>query len=156
MSAAWAFLYDGHCRFCVASAERMRRLTRPGVLALRDFQQPGVLADYPTLTFDQCMRQAQLIAPDGRTFAGMEAVVRALMTRPLLGAVARLYFVPGIRHTANALYAWIAANRYRLFGRAAAGACDDDACSVHLGSVPRDSPAGEVRPANAPTTPSAR
>src|SRR5512134_2787138 len=97
MGAGWVFLYDGHCRFCTASAERMRRLTRPGVLALRDFQQPGVLADYPTLTFDQCMREAQLVAPDGRVYAGMEAVVRALMTRRLLGILARIYYVPGIR-----------------------------------------------------------
>jgi predicted DCC family thiol-disulfide oxidoreductase YuxK len=141
MNPGWVFLYDGHCRFCVGSAARMRSLTRPGVLTLRDFQKPGVLAEYPALTFEQCMRQAQLVAPDGRIFEGMEAVVRALMTRPLLGAFARLYYVPGIHQVANAFYAGIAANRYRLFGRTAAGACDDDACAVHLGTGRESRPA---------------
>jgi len=143
MDTPWVFLYDGHCRFCTAGSERMRRLTRPGVLTLRDFQQPGVLADYPQLTHDQCMRQAQLVAPDGRVFGGMEAVVRALMTRPVFGWFARLYYVPGIRWLADALYAWVAANRYRIFGRTVEGSCDSDACSVHFGA-PRSSVSSSV------------
>jgi predicted DCC family thiol-disulfide oxidoreductase YuxK len=152
MSPGWVFLYDGHCRFCVGSAARMRSLTRRGVLTLRDFQKPGVLAEYPALTLDQCMRQAQLVAPDGRVFEGMEAVVRALMTRSVLGAFARLYYVPGIRQAANAFYAWIAANRYQLFGRTAAGVCDDEACAVHLGAN-RNSPSAARGPETGLTPP---
>jgi predicted DCC family thiol-disulfide oxidoreductase YuxK len=101
------------------------------------------------------MREAQLVAPDGRVYAGMEAVVRALMTRPLLGSLARIYYVPGIRQGANAFYAWIAANRYRLFGRTAAGACGDDACAIHLGTKP-SGPSREPRATATPTAPPVR
>ena len=53
-----------------------------------------------------------------------------------LAALARAYYVPGIRQLADGIYAFIAARRYRIMGRAvAAGECTD-ACALHL--KPRD------------------
>jgi predicted DCC family thiol-disulfide oxidoreductase YuxK len=108
----------------------MRRIALPGRLELRDFQQAGVLDAYPQVTYDQCMEAAQLVTTDGRAWGGLEAIVRALMTRPVLGLFARAYYLPGLRQVADVLYGWVAANRYRLLGRAP---CDGDACQVHFG-----------------------
>ncbi len=127
--APFTFLYDGHCRLCVRSAAILPRLARPGAVVLRDFQAPGVLAEYPQVTHEQCMEAAQLVAPDGAVVSGLEAVVRAVMTRKVVGLLARVYYVPGLRFVLDRLYAWVAANRYRLMGRTA---CADGACEVHL------------------------
>ena len=123
-----AFLYDGHCRLCLNGAALMRRLARPGSVELVDFQAPGALAAFPQVDYATCMAAAQLVSGDTRAWSGLEAVVRALATRPLLRAVTWLYFVPGVRTLADVLYRWVAANRYRFLGRTA---CADGACALH-------------------------
>jgi predicted DCC family thiol-disulfide oxidoreductase YuxK len=132
-SGKTAVLYDGHCKFCTASARKLLRLARPGAIELVDFQEPGVLARFPGLTYDDCMRQMYVVTPTGRAYGGFEAAVRAVATRPVLGGVAFLYYVPGLRQLCDAVYRWIAANRYRLLGKTVAeGGCDGGTCALHL------------------------
>jgi predicted DCC family thiol-disulfide oxidoreductase YuxK len=96
---------------------------RPGSVERLDFQQPGVLERFPGLTHEMCMERMYLISPDGRIFAGVEGIARAIATRPILGKVALLYYVPGLRQLLDALYRMIAANRYRLMGKCENGMC---------------------------------
>ncbi len=125
-------LYDGHCRFCTAQSGKLVALARDGAIVRMSFQDPGVLEQFPGLTYDQCMQEMQLIAPDGRVFSGFEAAVRALATR-LVGRGAYIYYLPGLRQLCDAGYAWVARNRYRLMGKeVAAGACDGGTCHLHL------------------------
>jgi len=131
MTAPAILLYDGHCRLCVGGARRLQALARRGAIELRDFQQPGVVDAFSGLTRDDCMRAMVIVTPDGRRIRGAQAVVEALATRRLIGQLARLYYLPGLRSQADAAYAWIARNRYRIFGRTPA--CDDDACTLHFG-----------------------
>ena len=127
--SALVFLYDGHCRFCSNGARVMKRLARPNDLELRDFQAPGVLAAFPQVSFDQCMEAAQLVDTQGHAWSGLEAVVRAGATRWFFRPALWVYQVPLLRRLGDRLYEWVAANRYRLFGRVP---CDDTACAVHL------------------------
>jgi protein-S-isoprenylcysteine O-methyltransferase Ste14/predicted DCC family thiol-disulfide oxidoreductase YuxK len=125
-------LFDGHCNFCAVGARKLIALARPGAVELVSFQEPGVLDQFPGVTHAACMRQMYLVTPDGRVFGGVEAGVRAVATRPLLGWLARAYYLPGIRLLCDAGYALIAANRYRIMGRAvAAGKCGS--CALHRG-----------------------
>lgn len=130
-------LYDGRCRFCTASAERLRATAR-GALDLADFHEDGALERFPGVTHEDCMRALQLVDRDGRVYEAAEAVARALrLGRPLLGRLALAYYVPGIRHLSEWAYARVARSRYRLFGRteAAAGrpACDEGGtCRLHV------------------------
>lgn len=126
-------LYDGQCKFCEAGSRRLLKMARPGAVERVDFQQPGALDPFPGLTHDACLKQMYLVAPDGRLYAGFEAAVRAVATRRVLGWIAYLYYVPGIRQLCDLLYRWIAVHRYRLLGKAvAAGECEGDACAVHF------------------------
>ena len=126
-------LYDGHCRFCTASSKRLLAWARPGAVEALDFQQPGVLARFPGLAHDACMKEMKLITPDGRVYGGFEAAVRALATRRLLGAVAFAYYLPVLRPLCDGLYRFVAARRYRLMGKAvAAGECEGGTCALHL------------------------
>lgn len=120
-------LYDGHCRFCKGQMKNLMRLAKPGALEPLSFQERGVLERFDGLTYEACMEAMHLVQPDGRVYRGMEAAVRAVATRTL-GAVALLYYVPGVRQLLDLGYRWIATRRYRLAGRE----CTDDACAVHF------------------------
>lgn len=124
-------LYDGHCPFCTSQAEKLKARAR-GAIDIVDFQKEGVLERFPGLTHEECMRAMQLIAPDGRVFAGAEAVVRALRAgRPVLGRMAMVYYVPGVRQIMDWGYAWVARNRYWLFGKKQAKCDEGGSCSLH-------------------------
>jgi predicted DCC family thiol-disulfide oxidoreductase YuxK len=129
----YVVLYDGYCPFCRKQSQNLLRLARPGAVELLNFQDPGVLDRFPGVTHAACMRAMHLVDPRGRVFAGFEGAVRALATRPVLAAVAFLYYIPGIREACDALYAFVAAHRYRLFGKAAASECHDGTCALHFG-----------------------
>ncbi len=132
-TARHAILYDGHCRFCTAGARKLALLMRRGSVELVDFQQPGALDRFPGISYEACMERMYLVTPDGRVFGGAEAIAQALATLPGVGRLALLYYVPGIRQLLDRLYRLIAANRYRIMGRAvAAGECADGTWALHL------------------------
>jgi predicted DCC family thiol-disulfide oxidoreductase YuxK len=122
-------LFDGKCRLCSEGSRRILRFARRGTVELLDFQQPGVLDRFPSLTHDACMREIKLVTAEGRVFGGLGAIVAVLTTRPVLGAWAYLYYVPGLRQLSDLAYAWVARNRYRFMGRTE---CSSDACALHL------------------------
>ena len=135
-------LFDGHCRLCTAGSRRMLRLARPGAVELLDFQEPGVLARFPGLSHAECMREMKLVTPGGRVFGGVEAIVRVLATRGVLGSWACLYYIPGLRQIADAAYVRVARNRYRFLGRTD---CASEGCALH--ASPRSTtPPAEERP----------
>ena len=128
----YVILYDGRCRFCTSGARRLESWMRRGAVERADFQQPEVLARFPGLSYEACMERLHLVTPDGRIFGGAEAIVQALATRRVLGRLAYLYYLPGLRWLLDRLYGIIAANRYRLLGRSAAERCDGGTCALHF------------------------
>ena len=115
-------IYDGHCAFCVAQATRLRRWVG-GQARFESFRDPGVIERYPGLTAEECEQALQLVEAGGRISSGAEAVARALLLRPMLAPLARLYFVPGARQIATWAYRLVARNRFRLRGNACEGTC---------------------------------
>ncbi|MEE9268782.1 MAG: DUF393 domain-containing protein [Candidatus Krumholzibacteria bacterium] len=110
-------LYDGRCDFCIAQARRLRTIAR-GTVRLRSFHDEGVLADYPGLSKEACMKEIKLVEPGGRICGGAEAVVRAIRWgNPILGVFVWVYYVPGVRHAADRVYRWVAENRHRRVAR---------------------------------------
>jgi predicted DCC family thiol-disulfide oxidoreductase YuxK len=124
-------LYDGNCRFCRAQAQNLLRIAKRGAVEALNFQEPGVLERFPGITHAACMQMMHLVHPDGRVFKGFEGAVRAVATRPVLGLFAYAYYLPGIRLLCDTIYARVAANRYRLMGKAA-GECPEGTCSLHF------------------------
>lgn len=123
MKEANLVLYDGHCRFCRASATRLLKLAPQ--TRLQSFREPGVVEAIPGLSLAACERSLQLVTPAGNIYEGAEAIVRLLLPKwwafPL-----RLYFVPGLRQLADGLYQQVARRRF-LFG---ANRCDNGSCSL--------------------------
>src|SRR5207253_1824328 len=93
----YVLIYDGLCRFCTAGAHRFVRWMGRVEVELLDFQKPGALDRFPGLSHDVCMTAMQLVTPEGRVYGGFEAAARAFATRRVVGWVAYLYYVPGLR-----------------------------------------------------------
>jgi len=95
-------VYDGYCNLCIASVRFLARRQQPG--ALQFVANPA--ADQQTVT----------VIDDGREYTLSDASLRAVKYLrwpwPLL-RVALLIPKP----VRDAAYRWIAANRYRWFGR---------------------------------------
>ena len=124
-------LYDGHCKFCTAQSRRLLRWARSDALELADFQDPRVLTRFPGISHEACMNAMHLVTPDGRVFRGAEAIVQALATRRLFAWIAPVYYLPGLRQLFNTLYAFLAANRYRFWGKTIPSDCDNGVCRIH-------------------------
>ncbi len=122
-------LYDGLCRFCTGSAKKLQRLGGKARIEAVSFQEDGVLERFPDIGYDALMKRMHVVMPDGRVFAGAEAVMRVLAAVPVVGALAFGYYVPGVRQLADLAYDTIAKNRYRIAGKA--GACEGGTCHLH-------------------------
>jgi predicted DCC family thiol-disulfide oxidoreductase YuxK len=122
-------LYDGACRFCSRQALSVRRLAA-GRVHVRPLQE--ALADLPWVDPDEAVLALTLVRRDGRTLSGAQAIVELLrLARPLLGALASFYYLPGVRQLADQGYRAVAARRYALFGRTPDHRpCDAGACGV--------------------------
>ncbi len=124
-------LYDGDCRFCRASAERLLRLAGPK-LRLISLHEPGLLAAL-AISQEAAMQAMHLVTPEGRVFRGLEAAVQALRHRSIIGVLAKAYYLPGLRQLGDLGYRLVARYRYAIMGRAvAAGQCDGGSCQLHV------------------------
>jgi predicted DCC family thiol-disulfide oxidoreductase YuxK len=131
-------LYDGQCKFCTAGSQQLLSLARRGIVERVDFQQAGALDPFPGLTHEACMKAMQLVTPAGRIYTGFEAAVQAVATRAVIGWLAYIYYLPGLKQLLDLLYGLVAANRYRLMGKAVAvGGCEGGTCSLHTRPRPR-------------------
>jgi predicted DCC family thiol-disulfide oxidoreductase YuxK len=122
-------LFDGDCRFCTGSAHGIQRRFGKARIALRNFQEPGALDSTPTVTHDAAMKKLHVVTDDGRIFAGAEAIARLVAGVPVVGWLAFVYYVPGLRQLAELAYGFVARNRYRLFGRTQK--CEGGTCHLH-------------------------
>ncbi len=123
-------LFDGSCSLCRRGSERLLHLAAPSSVERLSFREPGVLERFPQVSAAACEQAMQLILPDGRVIAGAEAGFRILATRWYFRPALWLYLVPGFRHLIDALYRWVARNRFRLGGSSAKHTCEDGACRV--------------------------
>jgi predicted DCC family thiol-disulfide oxidoreductase YuxK len=123
-------LYDGACRLCTSQAKNLSKLSR-GKVVSRALQTE--LKHFPNLSEAESLKEIKLIDEQGHIYGGAEAIVKLVnYGQPVLGKLLYPYYIPGIRHLANLSYAWVARNRYKLFGKMPEDACDDGACSVHF------------------------
>jgi predicted DCC family thiol-disulfide oxidoreductase YuxK len=122
-------LFDGSCRFCTRSAHSLKRSFGSKVV-LKNFQDPGALDPYPSITHEAAMKRMHAVMPDGRVYAGAEAFARIVATTPVVGWAAFAYYIPGVRQLADYGYDAIAHRRYRIAGRTEA--CDGGTCHLHV------------------------
>jgi predicted DCC family thiol-disulfide oxidoreductase YuxK len=107
-------LYDGDCAFCVRMVALLARLDRAGRFDAVPAARRGEVAGLPALGEAALLGAMHLVLPDGRWFAGGEAVREIVRRLPLGVPVATLMGLPGVRVLVDRGYALVAANRHRL------------------------------------------
>ena len=123
--AADILLYDGHCRFCIASARALE--TRTGApLTLTSFRDVDVTAW--GLTIDDCEKRIYLVMDDGRVVGGVTAVVQTLRRR-WYGPLLKVLLLPGLLQISDAVYRLVSKYRFKLMGRKEP--CADGSCSIY-------------------------
>ena len=107
-------VYDGECPFCLKQVEKMKRRDTAGAFEFVPRQADGLELRFPRLeegNFDSGMR---LVHTDGTISVGADAVYHIARRLDRWKYLAWLYRVPILKSLCRAVYAWVAANRYRL------------------------------------------
>src|SRR5213082_3498160 len=106
-------LYDGRCRMCTASAERIRAWDKQARLDLLSLHDPAVATRFPEIRREAVLESMHLVLPGGNVLIGADAVRGILRYLPGLRWLGLAWFVPGFSSLAAVGYAWVARNRYR-------------------------------------------
>jgi predicted DCC family thiol-disulfide oxidoreductase YuxK len=106
-------IYDGECGICRRSVDLLRRWDRSGVLRFMPFQDARGVAALE-LSLPALAAAMHLVLPDGRVYAGADAVPPLLRLLPGKRWLAPFFYLPGVLPIARRVYAWIAARRHCL------------------------------------------
>ena len=123
-------VYDGECRFCLWSVQRIRKLDRPGLFEYVPRQARGVAERFPALAGSDFNTGLRLIQDGGQVHVGADAVYEIYRRLSPYRFFAWVYRLPVLRQLFRAAYALVARNRHR-FGKVR---CVSEACG--LGDAP--------------------
>jgi len=106
-------IYDGECGICRTSVELVRRWDREHVLRVVPFQDAAAVARFP-IALPALAAAMHLVLPDGRVYAGADAIPELLRLFPGKRWLALLFRIPGVLPLARRMYAQIAVRRHCL------------------------------------------
>jgi len=106
-------IYDGECGICQQAVALLKRWDREHVLRFVPFQDGAAVARFG-MALPALAAAMHLILPDGRVYAGADAVPELLRLFPRKRWLAPLFRIPGVLPIARRTYAWIAARRHCL------------------------------------------
>lgn len=125
----YALLFDGKCRICSSQVETIAAYNDDGLIELLDMNSAEARERFPQVTPAMAQRELHLVAPDGTFYQGADAVRETLLRLPSLRGLGELMRLPGAMFIARPFYAWVAANRYTIGGRAEE--CTDGSCQPY-------------------------
>ncbi len=118
-------LYDASCRLCAGSKARLERWRTAPSMRFVPLRSPEARALVPGLREEEYFG-AMHVVEDGRVYSAHEAWFRLMRLAPVW--LAWLSWVTP-RFVARPVYARVARDRYRWFGRV----CEEGICAVHPG-----------------------
>ncbi len=108
-------IYDGRCPFCTRQVERLKRFAGPDKkIRFESFQDPSVLARFPQLSYDDCMKEIKLVTAEGKIFGGAHAIFSVLGRNPFFRPLRWLYDCPVLKPLFDLGYRMVARNRYQI------------------------------------------
>lgn len=124
-------IYDGHCRFCTAGAEKLNRWDSRNRLAFISLHDPSVAERWPDLTHDRLMEEMVVVDHRGRRHGGAAAFRYLTTVLPRLHILAPLLHIPFTLPLWQWGYRQVAKRRYQIAGKTGGG-CDDEGCKIHF------------------------
>jgi predicted DCC family thiol-disulfide oxidoreductase YuxK len=107
--------FDGACGMCTRSRDLLLRMDRTGKVQTEALQSPGAaqrLGIAPT----SLLESVRWLDSSGAVYSGAEAANAAFSAAIGTRIPLAIYRIPGIRFIEDAVYRWVAANRYRFPG----------------------------------------
>ena len=120
---AVSILYDGHCVLCTRSKGKLEKWRTAPSMRFLELQSPEARALVPEMEEGRYLG-AMHVVEDGKVYSAHEGWFRLMRLAPLPLALLALMTPTFI---ARPLYAWVARNRYRWFGKV----CEGGTCQVH-------------------------
>ena len=136
-------IYDGECRFCRWSVDRVRQRDHAGAFEYLPRQQPGIEARFPVLAVSDFNTGLRFIDTEGTVHVGADGVYQTYRRLRPYHLLAWLYRVPGLTQLFRLGYAVIARNRHRFGRLAPEAACDGDVCDTPYAQRQITPPEGE-------------
>ena len=114
-AAAKAILiYDGACPLCLKAVEWVETHSTPGAFHMLTCQSEERIARFPDMTEEACMEAMQLVLPDGRAFAGEQALPHLFSLMRRWRWLAYFFRTPGVSLLSPFAYAFVAKHRYMI------------------------------------------
>ncbi len=110
-------IYDADCRLCETCRQWIGRWDRRRRLQFLHFEAPEAIRRQPDLRGLGCLTAFRFLDEAGRVSEGARAAIEIVRRLPGGRPMAGLLAVPGVYRLMQTSYQWIAAHRYRLFGR---------------------------------------
>jgi predicted DCC family thiol-disulfide oxidoreductase YuxK len=107
--------FDGACGMCTRSVELLKRFDRTGKLQAEPLQSPGT-AQRLGISPSELLDTVRWLDSSGAVYSGAEAANAALSAAIGTRIPLVIYRIPGVRLIEEAIYRWVAANRYRFPG----------------------------------------
>jgi len=110
-------IYDAHCQLCESTKNWIRRWGKNREIRFLHFEDPQASALQPDLYDIDYLDAIRFIDGEVRSWKGADAVRHLLKILPFGRPIAWILLLPGMYQIAEKAYAWVARNRYWLFGR---------------------------------------
>lgn len=114
-AVAGTLFFDGACGMCTRSRDLLLRLDRTGDLKTETLQSPGA-AQRLAIAPASLLESVRWLDSSGAVYSGAEAANAAFSAAVGTRIPLAIYRIPGIRWIEEAVYHWVAANRYRFPG----------------------------------------
>src|SRR4030042_7009211 len=110
-------IYDGECPVCQGAADWIRARSGPDDFEFLSCHSEDLPRRFPTVEKSACLKAMHLVLPDGKVFAGEQAVPEILLRLKGWRWAVALFRLPGAGILSRAFYRWFAARRHRISRR---------------------------------------
>jgi len=130
---AEVLIFDGDCRFCLATIGQLRWFDGKDRLSFLSLHDPVVRERYPDLDHERLMSEMVLVDREEGRHGGAAALKYLSRRLPKLWLLAPFMHIPGTMPFWRWAYGFVARRRYQIAGRMSNAACDESSCRVHFG-----------------------
>ena len=114
-AAAGTLFFDGACGMCTRSRDLLLSWNRTGNVQTEPLQSPRT-AERLGIPPARLLESVRWLDSSGTVYSGAEAANAAVSAAVGTRIPLAIYRIPGMRFVEEAIYRWVAANRYRFPG----------------------------------------